>query len=194
MPEENKRVRSRKMAREAALQALYAVAAAGQELLHATDAAIEHQRLADSSAEFARGVADGVASQRSVLEPLVEPHLKKGWGLDRIAVVDRIILLIAAYELYHLPGMPPKVSITEAVRLAKKYSTSDSASYINGVLAKVLEASPKAQWDPSMEEAMEPDEEVPEEDEAEVVEEIEEGSEAHEEITKAGAWVIRSDE
>lgn len=59
------------------------------------------------------------------------------WGLDRMAAVDRNILRFAAYEIMFRPDIPPAATINEALEIAKKYSTIDSASFINGVLDKL---------------------------------------------------------
>ena len=59
------------------------------------------------------------------------------WKLERMAVVDRNILRIATYELRHLPDIPPKVSMNEAIEIAKRYGTGDSSSFINGILDKI---------------------------------------------------------
>ena len=62
-----------------------------------------------------------------------------GWDIDRLFKIDRDILRIAIVELCYLKDAPHKVVIDEALELAKKYSTDDSPSFINGILAKVVE-------------------------------------------------------
>ncbi|MHB8461251.1 MAG: transcription antitermination protein NusB, partial [Vulcanimicrobiaceae bacterium] len=57
---------------------------------------------------------------------------------DRLAAIDRIILQMAAFEIVHVPTMPRAVVINEAVELAKRFSTDDSAGFINGVLGSVV--------------------------------------------------------
>ena len=61
-------------------------------------------------------------------------RLAENWDLDRIAVVDRIILRIALAEIHYMPDIPEKVAINEAIDLAKLYSTLDSSSFVNGIL------------------------------------------------------------
>ena len=63
-----------------------------------------------------------------------------GWDIDRLFKIDKDILRIAIIELTYLKDAPVKVVIDEALELAKKYSTDDSPSFINGILAKVVEA------------------------------------------------------
>lgn len=61
-----------------------------------------------------------------------------GWDFDRLVKMDKDILRIAISELLYIKETPMKVVVDEALELAKKYSTDDSASFINGVLAKVI--------------------------------------------------------
>lgn len=61
-----------------------------------------------------------------------------GWKTSRMAKVDLSIIRLAVYEMKYEDGIDAKVSINEAVELAKKYGTDDSASFVNGVLAKFL--------------------------------------------------------
>ena len=76
----------------------------------------------------------GVFNKRDEIDALFEPFLKK-WKLERLPLTDRIILEIAVYEIVKLEDIPTSVSINEAVKLAKKYGTDNSGSYINGVLS-----------------------------------------------------------
>lgn len=59
------------------------------------------------------------------------------WRLDRMSVVDRNILRLALYEMRHLPDVPLKVSLNEAIDLGKKYGTEESGAFINGVLDRI---------------------------------------------------------
>ena len=61
-----------------------------------------------------------------------------GWDFDRLVKMDKDILRIALSELLYIKEAPMKVIVDEAVELAKKYSTEDSSSFVNGVLAKVI--------------------------------------------------------
>ena len=62
-----------------------------------------------------------------------------GWDFERIYKIDRDILRIVIVELLYIKSVPQKVAIDEGLELAKKYSTDDSASFINGILARVME-------------------------------------------------------
>ena len=61
-----------------------------------------------------------------------------GWDISRLVKMDKDILRIAITELLYVKGAPLKVVVDEAVELAKKYSTEDSSSFINGILAKII--------------------------------------------------------
>ena len=76
----------------------------------------------------------GVINSRDELDEKFVPFLKK-WKLERLPQTDRIILEIAVYEILTVEEIPTSVSINEAVKLAKKYGTDNSSSYINGVLS-----------------------------------------------------------
>lgn len=76
----------------------------------------------------------GVINSRDELDEKFVPFLKK-WKLERLPQTDRIILEIAVYEILTVDEIPTSVSINEAVKLAKKYGTDNSSSYINGVLS-----------------------------------------------------------
>ena len=65
------------------------------------------------------------------------PAASVGWPLDRMAVVDRIVLRLAVAELLDPDGPPPAVVIDEAVELAKEYSTDESGRFVNGILSTI---------------------------------------------------------
>ena len=79
---------------------------------------------------------------RDTLEHLdaIDKIIKKAaehWSIERMAVIDRNILRAAAYELFYRTDIPHSVVINEAIEIAKKYSTQESASFINGILDKL---------------------------------------------------------
>ena len=81
---------------------------------------------------FAEQLARGTAGNLGVSDPLITEEAEH-WRLSRLAVLDRLILRLAVYELLHA-DTPPPVVINEALELAKKFSTEDSAKFINGVI------------------------------------------------------------
>lgn len=62
------------------------------------------------------------------------------WDLDRVTLIDRILIQMAIAELIHFEDIPPKVTINEAIDIAKKYSTDKSSNFINGILDAMLSA------------------------------------------------------
>lgn len=91
----------------------------------------------DPAFEFAQTLLEGVLRHRKALDVLIQQH-SKNWRLNRMSLVDRNILRIGVFELSYCPDIPGKVAINEAIELAKKFSTDDAVSFINGVLDAVL--------------------------------------------------------
>ena len=81
----------------------------------------------------------GVINSREELDEKFVPFLKR-WKLERLPMTDRIILEIAVYEILTVEDIPTSVSINEAVKLAKKFGTESSSSYINGVLSNFVKS------------------------------------------------------
>ncbi len=84
--------------------------------------------------EYFKSTVAGIISNRDSLDESISKYLKN-WTLDRIPKLDKAILETAVYEISSNEDIPTSVAINEAVRLAKKYGTDDSYSYINGVLS-----------------------------------------------------------
>lgn len=130
----------RHAAREAALQILYQWEIGGASL-DDTLAAYWDVRDEDPDASsmgqvdrlYAADLARGTASRIQELDPLIEAQAEH-WRLSRMAVVDRLILRLAAYELRHVPDAPAPVVINEALELARTFSSEDAVSFINGIL------------------------------------------------------------
>ena len=92
-----------------------------------------------SEKEYIDEVVRGVAKNLEKIDENILKHLKN-WSMSRIAKIDLAILRVAIYEITYMSDVIPyKVSINEAVELAKKYGNPDSKSFVNGLLAKVIE-------------------------------------------------------
>lgn len=141
---------NRRKARECALQLLY-----GLEFNTPQDGAQTRQYLADfwgafpeeSSANddvraFAEALVLGVRNHDERIDKLIT-KASTNWKLERMALVDRNILRIATLELKHLTDIPPKVTLNEAIEIAKRYGTEDSGSFINGILDKISSQPPR---------------------------------------------------
>ena len=88
--------------------------------------------------EYIGQVVKGVKDKIEEIDEIILNNLKK-WSISRIAKIDLAILRLAIYEINHMENIPVKVSANEAVELAKTYGNSDSKSFVNGLLAKVIE-------------------------------------------------------
>ena len=85
---------------------------------------------------FATRLATGVAGTVADLDPMIV-EAAENWRIERMNVLDRLILRLAVYEFVHEPETPAKVIINEALELARTFSTDDSVRFINGVLDAV---------------------------------------------------------
>ncbi len=90
---------------------------------------------------YAGELVRGVHEHAEKIDALLTEHAQ-GWTLDRMPAVDRNVLRIGAYELLWRDDVPDSVAISEAVVLAGQLSTDDSSSFVNGLLARLLELKP----------------------------------------------------
>lgn len=146
---EPKLVRSKRAARESALRALYSILIGKVDIADGLGEETLGNAFSHETAEFVDRLVTNTAESREDLDTKFSPHLAKGWELDRLAAIDRILLEMACYELWNESEVPPKVVIDEYVRLAKTYGSADSGKFVNGVLASVLAVSPKNDWTPT---------------------------------------------
>ncbi len=86
---------------------------------------------------YAVQIAEAYQKNHDEIDNIIKKY-STGWDFDRLVKMDKDILRIAISELIYIKEAPMKVVVDEAVELAKKYSTDDSSSFINGVLAKVI--------------------------------------------------------
>jgi N utilization substance protein B len=121
---------SRREARERAFHLLYESEIKGEDAEDVLSSLpLEPDRFA---VELVRGVGD----TRGELDGLIAAHARN-WDVDRMPALDRALLRLACYELAHRPDVPTGAVISEAVELAKRYSTDDSGRFVNGVLSAV---------------------------------------------------------
>ncbi|RMF67761.1 MAG: transcription antitermination factor NusB [Calditrichaeota bacterium] len=127
----------RRRARELALQACYA-----EEMTrNPVNMIIEDLILSQEDEEDIRGFAVQLfkcGAQRKQEADALIMEKAKNWDFTRIAILDKLIMRLAICEFLHFEDIPPKVSIDEAIELAKKYSTAKSGKFINGVLDGIL--------------------------------------------------------
>ena len=131
---------TRRKGRELAVQALYQIEMTGDISTGAVDMFLNHFEGTAKAKEFARRLVSGVVSQRSEIDRRIEQSTEN-WKLTRLAKVDFLILRLATYELVYCPDIPHNVSLNEAIEIAKRFGTDDSAAFINGVLDQIAQVS-----------------------------------------------------
>lgn len=132
-------MRKRTRAREFALQLLYQIDITGDDYAEALEnfwLAHSEEIIGEEIKSFTAELVKGAAGNLSEIDKKISQHATN-WQLERMAVVDRNILRIGCYELMFREDIPPKVSINEAVDLAKKYSGLESGKFVNAILDKV---------------------------------------------------------
>ena len=126
-------MRKRRKARELALQRLYAHEVSNNPVGRVLDEISESYQGDPDIEAFAKALLKRTIENKAELDKDIEAMLQN-WDFTRIALVDRLILRLAACELIHFGEIPPKVTINEAIELAKLYSTAKSGRFVNGIL------------------------------------------------------------
>ena len=132
MAVKNARTAARRRAREIALQALYAWKLQGGDAL-ALARSLEGWEHCEQ--DFASRLVEDVVQKNAFLESRIAPHLDR--SLASLSPVERVILLIGAYELAERAETPFKVVLNEAIELGKSFGGTDGHKFINGVLEKL---------------------------------------------------------
>jgi N utilization substance protein B len=100
-----------------------------------------HERLRDVPLEpFCLGLYDGTIAHLGDIDSRLAAAAEN-WRLPRMAVVDRNVLRLGAYEVLHTPETPPTVAINEAIELARRYGSADSSAFVNGVLDRLRQGA-----------------------------------------------------
>jgi transcription antitermination protein NusB len=138
-------VAARSKARKRALDILFEAELRGLPTLQLLS---ERQSVGDVPVQpYAAELVRGVATHSERIDELISWNLVD-WTLERMPAVDRNILRIGVYELLWADGVPDGVAISEAVALAQDLSTDNSASFVNGVLARIKTEKPTLSLDP----------------------------------------------
>lgn len=129
---------TRREAREHVMKALYAHEQADADPEHLVQTLINAPLEDDpSTREFAERLFRTTLDTMPEADEIIEKHAKN-WEIHRIAVIDRCLLRMATTELLKFEEIPPKVSVDEAIEIAKKYSTPRSGTFVNGVIDAIL--------------------------------------------------------
>ena len=135
-------MRLRSKAREIALCILYEIEISKrdpQELIENFYTRYTHK---EETRSFSQQLVEGVIKNSSNLDLIIKKHVRN-WEISRMAIIDRTILRMSSFELIYIDDIPPKVSINEAVELAKKFGDVDSPRFVNGILDKVYKLEQK---------------------------------------------------
>ncbi|MCS6856533.1 MAG: transcription antitermination factor NusB [Sandaracinaceae bacterium] len=141
------RVGTRRRAREAALQMLYQMDLSGaspeetvalfwRHLAFCEEEGEGREELSHEGIDFANRAVLGYAAHREEIDNIIR-RVSQNWRLERMARVDRNVIRLGVWELLWCPETPHKVTINEAVELAKRFGSEQSAAFVNGVLDRV---------------------------------------------------------
>lgn len=134
----------RRTARETALQILYQIDLTGE--YDNRKVILEHWVqefcVPDNLAEFISELVEGTLKNKEEIDQRLASTSHE-WALDRMNNVDRNLMRLAVFEMLYCPGTPQRVTLNEAIEIAKRFGGDDSAKFINGILDKLMDASEK---------------------------------------------------
>lgn len=128
---------ARSTARKRALNTLYEADEKSQNILSLLDERVKEPGAQTPLPEYAVEIVRGVGERRHRIDKVLN-HCSTGWKVGRMAVIDRNILRIAAWEILANDDVPDKVAIDEAIALAKIYSDDDAIAFIHGLLSAIV--------------------------------------------------------
>ena len=123
----------RRSGRELAFRLLFQTDVGAMPMQEVLMASRQSSEATEEVWEFAAELARGAWDARPEIDRIIT-QFAAGWSLERMANADRNLLRLAIHEILHRDDIPQSVSINEAVELAKRYSTAESAKFINGIL------------------------------------------------------------
>ena len=129
-------VKTRRFARELVLQGLYAAEIAETSPDKILEDLMSRYTVDTESREFMERLFNASLNQKEWIRTQIEERLEN-WDITRVAIIDLLVLQMMIAEMVFLEDIPPKVSITEGVEIARKYSTDESSSFVNGILDAV---------------------------------------------------------
>ena len=129
-------VKTRRFARELVLQGLYAAEMAETSPDKILEDLMSRHAVDTESREFMERLFNTSLNQKEWIRTQIEERLEN-WDITRVAIIDLLVLQMMIAEMIFLEDIPPKVSIAEGVEIARKYSTDESSSFVNGILDSV---------------------------------------------------------
>lgn len=131
---------SRRDLRERAFQALFSLEFGGDSF-KAADFAYTYDKADVKEADlplFLLALVQGVSEYREDLDKSISQHLKAGWTLSRLTLVDKNLLRLGLYEIKYYEKTPERVALNEIIEISKKYADEKSSKFINGVLSQFI--------------------------------------------------------
>ena len=134
----SKKITGRRQAREWVVQFLFQTEFNPEEVDEALDVfwSTDEKKPLDRDRNYVNEVIHGVIDQQVKIDRTLKRYTLN-WDVDRLGVLDRIVLRVAIYEMLFREDVPPVVSINEAIEIAKAYSGQKSARFVNGVLDRI---------------------------------------------------------
>ena len=129
-------VKTRRFARELVLQGLYAAEMTEASPDKIIEDLMSRHAVDTESREFMERLFNTSLNQKEWIRTQIEERLEN-WDITRVAIIDLLVLQMMIAEMVFLEDIPPKVSIAEGVEIARKYSTDESSSFVNGILDSV---------------------------------------------------------
>ena len=125
-----KNTHPRRIAREAVLQALYASAMTGEDSDKILKDIFNRRSYESNLIKYITDLFESAINNKEWCEDQIKSRLNN-WEFDRVALLDRLLLIVAISEIYFVEDVPPKVSISEAIEIAKIYCNEDSSSSVS---------------------------------------------------------------
>ncbi len=133
----------RRLARECALEVLYRLDLVGDEPEQTIAEILLRKNPSEEAETYLRRLVAAAQANEKEIDSSLRKHLKR-WRLERLTALDRAILRLAAAEILYFDDVPPKVSINEAVEVAKKYGDDEAGKFVNGVLDSIFQEAEAA--------------------------------------------------
>ncbi len=128
---------TRKEARNQAFVLIFEKGINNESVENILDAARECRDFLEDEDGYTVKAFTGTFEHVDVIDEKIATHLS-GWVINRLSKVSLAVLRLAVYEIFYMDDIPEAVSIDEAVELCKTYSTTDDASFVNGVLGSIV--------------------------------------------------------
>lgn len=126
--------------REAVFQALYSVHISHENEAKILDDIQGRYNFDDDIKQYVTTLFLKTIENKKFIVETISKYLEN-WEWSRVALLDQLILQMATTELFYIDDVPPKVTIAEAIEIAKQYSTSDSSAFVNGILDTIYKES-----------------------------------------------------